>query len=105
MQKIKWLRNNCVYYKDGKPAFSKAGELSYLTDEIKTAFETHKVYVIVDELGNPLKSSGKEVILEELTKAQLVDHAKEIYGLDLDGSLKKDELIEFINEAKLESIN
>jgi hypothetical protein len=49
-----------------------------------------------------LRDAAEWVNLDEMTKAELVAHAKDKFNLDLDAATKKDELIEAIESAALE---
>jgi hypothetical protein len=46
------------------------------------------------------EEAPKTVDLTALTKNQIVDHAKEVHGLELDVNLKKDDLIKAVEEKK-----
>jgi hypothetical protein len=50
--------------------------------------------------ATPVAQNGQEVDLRSMSKAELIAHAGEVHGLDLDPSAKKDELIAAIEDKK-----
>lgn len=60
-----------------------------------------QISVIVPAVAaTPLASESEPVDLNAMTKAELIAHAGEVHGLDLDPTAKKDELIAAIEEKK-----
>lgn len=58
-----------------------------------------EVKTVVVKKQPPVEMQAPPVDLQKLSKEDLVAHAQEVHGLSLDPRLKKDEMIEAIEEA------
>lgn len=72
------------------------GDTIHLTDE---QAENLGDDIVVRLSGDATKVASAAIDLQSLTKAQLVDHAQKVHGVELDPAENKAALIESINDA------